>query len=431
MWWLSSTIRKVIIFRNRSFGLLWTGQLLSSGGSWLLDVAVPVYVFHLTRSATDTGLTVVAGVLPLLIAGPVAGVFADRRSRLRIMIGSDLLSAGFVSVLMLAGSRSQLWLVLLAIFAEGCCSAFFSPAYQGVLPAVVGRGRDLEVANSWSAASSGVVRLACAPLGGLLYVLAGFRLPVAIDAATYLASALLVSLMRDQRPKEPAPDPTRPPAHASDATPLAAIRTVAADIRAGVAALIEDRVLIVLLAASALFLLGNGACSALLVPYVVGSLGVQATAIGGLYSALGVGYLLSSYLGRRACASERLRGIVVGLLGLVVEAFAGLFNVQVIAAAFVFIGLAGLAGGAFLMLERTVLQRRAPDRVIGRISSAYSTVVMAATLAGALLGSLAAAWLGRPVALNLAIAVIACGSAVATRLPARVGVDAAGGAECA
>ncbi len=430
MRWLSSTIRKMIIFRNRSFGLLWTGQLLSGGGSWLLDVAGPVYVFHLTRSASDTGLTVVAEVLPLLIVGPVAGVFADRWSRLRIMIGSDLLSAGFVSMLMLAGSRSQLWLILLAIFAEGCCSAFFSPAYQGVLPAVVGRGKDLAVANSWSAASSGVVRLACAPLGGLLYVLAGFRLPVAVDAATYLASALLVSLMRDPRTEEQAPDPP-PPALGRDATPLGAMRAVAVDIRAGAAALIQDRVLTVLLAASALFLLGNGACSALLVPYVVSTLGVQATTIGELYSALGVGYLLSSYLGRRAGASHRLRAIIVGLLGLVVVAFAGLFNVHVFALAFVFIGLAGLAGGAFLMLERTVLQRRAPNHVIGRISSAYSTVVMAATLAGALLGSMAAAWLGRPAALNLAIAVIACGSAVATRLPARVGVDATGRAECA
>ncbi len=426
---LSSAIRKMIIFRNRSFGLLWTGQLVSGGGSWLLDVAVPVYVFHLTRSASDTGLTVVAEVLPLLIVGPVAGVFADRWSRLRIMIGSDLLSAGFVSMLMLAGGRSQVWLILLAIFAEGCCSAFFSPAYQGVLPTVVGRGRDLAVANSWSAASSGVVRLACAPLGGLLYVLAGFRLPVAVDAATYLASALLVSLMRDRRPEEPVPDPSPP--LGPDATPLGAMLAIATDIRAGVAALIQDRVLTVLLAASALFLLGNGACSALLVPYVVSTLGVQATTIGELYSALGVGYLLSSYLGRRAGASHHLRVIIVGLLFLVVVAFAGLFNVHVFALAFVFIGLAGLAGGAFLILERTVVQRRAPNHVIGRISSAYSTVVMAATLAGALLGSLAAAWLGRPVALNLAIAVIACGSAVATRLPARVGVDATGRAECA
>jgi predicted MFS family arabinose efflux permease len=410
--WPSSTIRKMIIFRNHSFGLLWTGQLLSSGGNWLLQVAVPVYVFHLTGSARATGLTVVAEITPLLLLGAVGGVFADRWSRRRIMIGSDLLSAGLVSLLMLVTRSSELWLVLLAVFAENCCISFFSPAYQGVVPAVVGRGRDLEIANAWSAAAGGTVRLACAPIGGALYALAGFRLPVAIDAATYLASALLVSLMHSSKSaglerSEPGPADRR-------------LRAVLADLRAGVAALIGDRVLTVLLAVSALFMLGNGACSAVLVPYVVSSLGVRAASIGELFSALGVGYLLSTYLGRRACASRRLRFTVVTLISLLVLSFAGMFNVHVFTLALVFMVLMGLGGGAFRMLQQTVLQRRAPDHVIGRISSAYSTVVVAAALAGALLASLAVAWLGRAVALNLAIAVIATAGLVATRLPARI-----------
>jgi predicted MFS family arabinose efflux permease len=199
-------------------------------------------------------------------------------------------------------------------------------------------------------------------------------------------------------------------------------------VRAGVTALRRDGVLTVLLIVSALFLLGNGACSALLVPYVISSLPVQAAGIGELYSALGLGYLLSTYLGRRACASPRLRTAVVGLLGLLVLAFAGLFNIRSFGLALVFIGLMGLGGGSFLTLERTVMQRRAPDRVIGRISSTYSTVVMAATLAGALLASLVVPWIGRTATLDLAIAVIASGAGAATRLPARIPTVAAGAA---
>lgn len=443
---LSSTIRKMIIFRNRSFGLLWTGQLLSGGGGWLLQVAVPVHVFHLTGSAADTALTVAAEILPLLLLGPVAGVFADRWPRRRIMIGSDLLCAGVVSLLMLASRPSQLWLVLLAIFAENCFSAFFSPAYQGVLPALVGRDSDLGVANAWSAAAGGAVRLTCAPLGGALYALAGFRLPVGIDAATYLASALLVSLIRTSRPgsthrggrppaSAPLPDSAPLPASVPSPAPVrpatswsAGLRDVAAELRAGVTALQRDGVLTVLLIVSGLFLLGNGACSALLVPYVVSSLRVQPASIGELYSALGLGYLLSTYLGRRACASPRLRTAAVGLLGLLVLAFAGLFNIRSFPLALVFTGLIGLGGGSFLTLERTVMQRRAPDRVIGRISSTYSTVVMAATLAGALLASLAVPWIGRTATLDLAIAMIASGAGAATRLPARIPTVAAGAA---
>lgn len=432
---LTSTIRKMIIFRNRSFGLLWTSQLLSNGGNWLLQVAVPVYVFRLTGSSTDTGLTVVAELMPLLFLGPVAGVFADRWPRLRIMISTNVVCAGAVSLLMLATRPGQLWLVLLAVVAENCSAAFFGPACQGVVPALVGRQGELGAANAWSAAAGGVVRLTCAPLGGALYAVGGFRLPVALDAGTYLAAALLVCLIRMRRLAASRPAPAR-----SDAGPAgrsaaawspagdavsARLTDVVADLRAGVAALLADRALTLLLAVSALFLLGNGACSALLVPYVVSTLGVRAASIGGLYSALGVGYVLSSYVGRRAASSQRLRATVIGLLGLLVLSFAGLFDVHHFATALIFIALMGLGGGSFLLLEQTILQRRAPDQVIGRISSAYSTVVMAATLAGALLASLTVSWIGRPAALNVAIAVIAGGGLIATLLPARVSVDGA------
>jgi MFS family permease len=459
--WLSSTIRKMIIFRNRSFGLLWGSQVLSNGGNWLLEVAVPVYVFHLTGSARDTGLIVVAEILPSLLFGPVGGVFADRWSRRRLMIGTNVLAAGAVAVLPLARHPSQLWLVLAAVFAESCLGAFFSPAYQGLVPALVGRDGDLATANAWSAAAGGAIGLTCAPLGAVLYALGGLRLPVAVDAATYLAAALLVALIPagpaasarpsgDERPARPSgdagptmagpampgpampgpampapamPGPAMPgPAMPAPAMPAPArLRAVATtDLRGGVAALRRDRVLTTLLTTSALFLLGNGACSALLVPYVVGSLHARAASIGELFSALELGYLLSTYIGRRACASPRLRASVLALIGILVVAFAGLFDVHSFGLAFVFIGLMGIGGGAFLTLEKTITQRRAADDLIGRISAAYSAVVTAATFAGALLASLAVAWFGRATALNLAIAVIAVAAVPATRLPARV-----------
>ncbi len=417
MRWLSSTIRKTIICRNRSFGLLWASQVLSSGGNWLLEVAVPVYVFHLTGSARDTGLTAVAEIVPQLVLGPLGGVFADRWPRRRVVIGTNLLCAGAVSVLPLADHPDQLWLVLAAVLAENGFGAFFGPAYQALIPALVGRDRELAAANAWSTAAGGAVGLTCAPLGGILYAVGGLRLPVAVDAATYLVAALLVALIRSARGVTAKPSAD---AGVADSRTQNHLRAIAAELRDGVATLRRDRVLTALLAMSTLFLLGNGGCYALLVPYVVGGLHVRAASIGELFAALEVGYLLSTYLGRKACASSRLRASVVGLLGLLVAGFAGLFDVHSFLLAFVFLGLMGLGGGAFLTLEKTVMQRRTEDGVLGRISSAYSAVVMAGTLAGALLASLAAAWLGRAAALNLAIAVIAAAAVPASRLPARI-----------
>jgi predicted MFS family arabinose efflux permease len=412
---LSSTLRRTIIVREPSFGLLWTSQLLSGAGTWLLVVAVPVYVFRLTGSARDTGLAFVAEVVPLLAVGPVAGVFADRWARRNVMICADVLRAGAVAMLLLADRRGLLWLLLLAVGAENACGAFFGPAYTGLVPALTGRGRDLEIANAWSTAASGIVRLAGAPLGGAMYAAGGFRLPVALDTASYLASALLLALIRlPAGSGRPALAPARP----SGRTLTADLRAAGADLRAGAAALAADRVLTVLLTASALFLLGNGALTALLIPYLTATLGASAAGIGEIFAALGAGYLLSAYLGRRASATPRLRAAVGTLLAAVVVAFTGLFDVHVFALAVVFAALAGLAGGAFLMLERTLLQRRAPAALIGRISAAYSAVAMGATLAGLLLASLAVTWLGRTAALNLAIAVIAGGVLAASRLPA-------------
>jgi MFS family permease len=428
---LTGPVRNVIIIRNGSFGLLWTGQLLSSAGSWLLLVAVPVYVFHLTHAASSTGLALVAEVVPLLVVTPVAGVFADSWPRRSTMVAADVLRAGCVAVLILATSRGQLWLVLVAVFAENCGTAFFDPACAGLVPAVVGRGQDLAVANAWSAFSAGVVRLAGAPLGASLYAVGGFRLPVALDAASYLVSALLIWSMRvpsaglaeGRLHAGPHPARKQAPERAHEPGPLPArspLRAPASGLIAGLRALRSDRVLTSLLTVSGFFLLGNGALSALLVPYVVTDLGVKAAAIGGLFFALGAGYLLSAWLARRASASPRLRRTVTGLLAMTVLGFAGLFDWHDCTAAFGFIALAGLGGGTFLTFERTFLQRRVPADIVSRISATYSTVLMAATLAGALLASVLITRLGLSAAVNAAIGVIALGGIAGLRLPTQV-----------
>ena len=87
--------------RIRDFRLLWAGGLISSLGSWLLTIAIPAHIFLVTGSLRATGLTVAAEYLPLLILGPVAGVFADRWDRRRLMITTNLSCAAAVAVMLL------------------------------------------------------------------------------------------------------------------------------------------------------------------------------------------------------------------------------------------------------------------------------------------------------------------------------------------
>src|SRR5512141_1559360 len=78
------------IFRNRSFSLLWVGQLISGMGSALTTLAASILVFRVTGSAFSVGLMLMATAGPTILIGLIAGVFVDRYDRKRIMVAADL-----------------------------------------------------------------------------------------------------------------------------------------------------------------------------------------------------------------------------------------------------------------------------------------------------------------------------------------------------
>ena len=196
--------------RIRDFRLMWAGGLVSALGSWLLTLAIPTHIFLVTGSLRATGLTVAAEYLPLLLLGPVAGVFADRWDRRRLMIGTNLFCAGAVAAMLLGLAPGRYGVLYAALVAENAGIVLYAPAWQARTPAVVGTGSLLSSANALSAASSGVVRLVGGPLGGILLALCGARWLIGIDAASYLLSALALTLTSRTGPRRPGPAGPRP-----------------------------------------------------------------------------------------------------------------------------------------------------------------------------------------------------------------------------
>ena len=88
-----------------------TGQLLSSTGNWLLLVAGPYFVFHLTGSTIATGLSLMAETVPAVFLGTIAGVFADRWDRRRTMIATDVLRAAAVLSMLAVHTRGAIWII--------------------------------------------------------------------------------------------------------------------------------------------------------------------------------------------------------------------------------------------------------------------------------------------------------------------------------
>lgn len=79
------------LFRNRSFSALWTAGFISLTGDWLLGVALPIYVYQLSHSASATATAVACRVVASLFVSPLAGVYVDRWDRKRVMIVANLL----------------------------------------------------------------------------------------------------------------------------------------------------------------------------------------------------------------------------------------------------------------------------------------------------------------------------------------------------
>src|SRR5215510_9532370 len=114
----SASLSPFAVFRNRSFSLLWTGQLVSTMGSALTSLAASIYVFRLTGSALSVGLMLMATAAPSLLVGLFAGVFVDRYDRRKIMMIADTLRAILIAMIPILVPINIIWLYLIVMLTS-------------------------------------------------------------------------------------------------------------------------------------------------------------------------------------------------------------------------------------------------------------------------------------------------------------------------
>jgi MFS family permease len=184
----------------RDFRLLFSGELVSLLGTAVAPIALAFAVLDLTGSATDLGFVLAAGWAPQIVFILIGGVLGDRLPRNLVMVGANLLSAGAQgasAALLLAGS-ARVWQLALLQAVRGTATALFFPAAQSVAPQIVG-AETLQPANALLRLAESSSRVLGAGLGGIAVAAAGPGWAIAFDAATYLASALILVWMHVPR----------------------------------------------------------------------------------------------------------------------------------------------------------------------------------------------------------------------------------------
>jgi MFS family permease len=184
------------LLRQRNFGLLWCGGLISLTGDRVLSTALPFYVYQQTGSTLATGGMILAAIVPRLLFGSIAGVQADRWNRKHTMIAANVSRAVILLALFLMPKIT--WMIYLVVFLEATLSAFFEPAENALLPELVGEDK-LLTANSLNALNNTLARLIGPPIGGALLGLSGLGSVILIDIASYLLAALLITGVEDSR----------------------------------------------------------------------------------------------------------------------------------------------------------------------------------------------------------------------------------------
>ena len=345
------------VFRNRRFALLWTAQLVSTIGSSLTDLAAAIFVFRVTGSALNVGLTLMVTAIPTLFVGLFAGVFVDRFDRKRILQLSDLLRGLLVlAIPFLVVDQDNILTLYALLFLAAIVRQFFDPAWESVLPEIATE-EELARANSFLSISSfGSTAVGFAAAGFLAGV--NIHLPFIIDAFTFLFSFVCVTLVKL-------------PKHADAPEESTSIGVVVSNLKSGAKTLWELPILRSLLIAALPVNLSFGLWNVLLLPMAIRALNATETEYGLQEGLTSVGFavaalLMAKYIDRL----PEIEWMTVSIIGMGVFGVAyGLApNIQV---AIVIVMITGFLNAPFGIARRTLLQRNIPRAMRGRVFSAF------------------------------------------------------------
>ena len=122
---------------TKNYYLLLLAYFASTVGDWFYQLALPLLVYDITRSATSMALTYGLAYLPYILFLPIGGVIADRMSRRRLLIGGDALSAVIVGLLAVVATLHLhdswlIWFIYPAVFLVAGVTPFYHPAFQSM-----------------------------------------------------------------------------------------------------------------------------------------------------------------------------------------------------------------------------------------------------------------------------------------------------------
>jgi len=378
--------------------MVFGAQIVSYLGDWFAFVALAGLVEDVTDSRFLVSLVLVSMTIPGLFMSPVAGSFADRFDRRKILIVVSILQA-FAALLLLLHSAAGIWITFVAQCLIAALASFVGPSTSASVPNLVDNDDDLRKTNALFGSTWGTMLAVGAALGGVFAAVFGRNAAFIANAVSFVVAAMLFAGVKRPMQSERTQNSNK-----------GRVRPIA-DMKEAINVAKKDPVILALLCSKMTFAVGAGIVSQLAV-LASNVFNVGDSGRGLLIGVRGIGSGLGPILGARIAGRDMAKLLkVCGYAGLVFAVcYVGAALSPFIGMAAVFIALAHLSGGAQWTLSTLGLQMEAPDHVRGRVMA--GDMAMVNTMIGftSILAGLTSQFIGvRP-----AIIIFAAAAAVAS-----------------
>ncbi len=387
-------------WRHRRWRWLLGSVGISLAGDLLYWVALVVFLVGEGDASEGAGwvaAVLIVRLVPYVTFGPIGGAIADRFDRRRLLVTIDLVRAGiFTAMAILIAVDGPRLAAVVLVGMSAVCGTMYRPTLVAATPFLVTED-DLAAANAAETSLAQLSFFVGPALGAALVAVIDPAIVVAIDAATFLASAAMVArigqagggrrAVADVVDVDDGSEPTEESGIVRDV--VAGFRVVAND--RGVAAL-------VVLVMTVLFMFG--AEQVLFVLVAGDRLGLGPEGVGVLMGAAGLGGLLIAPFTGKLGSSARI-GWLAGLSGVVSgSALAALALVDSRPAALLLVAIDGAGAIVFEVTMITLLQRAVADDVLGRVYAVQDALSALGEVGGSVVASVLAASIGIGVALG-------------------------------
>jgi MFS family permease len=375
--------RSLSAFRHRNYRLFFWGQAISLVGTWMQQVAQGWLVLQISGgNPLWLGVVAAAQFVPVMVLGLFAGILADVLPKRQTLLAVQvvMMSLAVILAVLTATGLISVWMVVVLAVMLGIASAVDMPVRQSFSYELVGPS-DIGNAVSWGSAMFNGARVLGPAVAGLTIGVFGIATAFAINAASFLAVIVGLSMMRDRE------------LHRARLLPRPrSTREVFDNLAEGLRFVRHTP--IVLLAVTVVGLVATfGMNFAVIIPPLAQSvLGSDASGYGFLMTASGLG-ALGAAIALVVAGKPRPSRIALGALVLGAASIALAFSTSFPLSLLLMIPV-GAGGIGMAATANATIQLHVPDGLRGRVMSVYTTVFAASVPIGGLATGLLASTIG-------------------------------------